>query len=103
MFDLDLNLLENRYGSPPLPAPFIKPQQFDKMLEYSTILSKGFQFVRVDLLYVKNRIYFGEMTFYPLAGLSKISPESFDYFLGSYLQLPVIPPFWNFIRKVKTV
>ena len=31
------------------------------------------------------------MTFYPLAGLLKINPESFDYFLGSYLQLPVLP------------
>jgi hypothetical protein len=92
MFDLDLNLLENKYGSPPLPEPVIRPPQFDRMLEYSTILSKGFPFVRVDLVCVTNRIYFGEMTFYPLAGLAKISPESFDYFLGSYLQLPVLPP-----------
>jgi len=58
------------------------------MLEYATILSKGFPFVRVDLLYINNRIYFGEMTFYPLAGLCKLSPDSFDYFLGSYLALP---------------
>jgi len=92
MFDLDLNLLENKYGSPPLPQPVIRPPQFDRMLEYSTILSKGFPFVRVDFLYVNNRIYFGEMTFYPLAGLAKISPEPFDYFLGSYLQLPVLSP-----------
>ena len=92
MFDLDLNLLENKYGSPPLPEPVIRPPQFGRMLEYSTILSKGFPFVRVDLLCVNNRIYFGEMTFFPLAGLLKISPESFDYFLGSYLQLPVLPP-----------
>jgi hypothetical protein len=92
MFDLDLNLLENKYGFPPLPEPFIRPPQFGRMLEYSTILSKGFPFVRVDLLYVNNRIYFGEMTFYPLSGLLKLSPESFDYFLGSYLQLPVLPP-----------
>jgi hypothetical protein len=91
MFDLDLNLLENKYGSPPLPQPVIKPPQFDRMLEYSTILSKGFPFVRVDLLCVNNRIYFGEMTFFPLAGLLKISPESFDYFLGSYIKLPVLP------------
>jgi len=92
MFDLGLNLLENRYGSLPLPQPVIRPPQFDRMLEYSTILSKGFPFLRVDLLCVNNRIYFGEMTFFPLAGLLKISPESFDYFLGAYLQLPVLPP-----------
>lgn len=88
MFDLDLNLLENKYGSPPLQVTVTRTSQFGRMLEYSTILSKGFPFVRVDLLYVNNRIYFGEMTFYPLAGLCKLDPESFDYFLGSFLQLP---------------
>jgi len=88
MFDLDLNLLENKYGSPPLQVPVTRTSQFDRMLEYSTILSKGFPFVRVDLLYVNKRIYFGEMTFYPLAGLCKLDPESFDYFLGSFLQAP---------------
>ena len=92
MFDLDLNLLENKYGSPPLPQPVIRPPQFDRMLEYSAILSQGFPFLRVDLLYVNNRIYFGEMTFFPLAGLLRLSPDSFDFYLGSYLQLPVLPP-----------
>jgi hypothetical protein len=87
MFDINLNLLENKYGSPPLQVPVTRTPQFDRMLEYSTILSKGFPFVRVDLLYVNNRIYFGEMTFYPLAGLCKLDPESFDLFLGSYLEL----------------
>jgi hypothetical protein len=61
------------------------------MLEYSTKLSKGFPFLRVDLLFVNNRIYFGELTFFPLAGLLRISPDSFDYFLGANLQLPVLP------------
>jgi len=88
MFDIDLNLLENKYGAPPLQTPVTRTPQFDKMLEYAIILSKEFPFVRVDLLYVNNRIYFGEMTFYPLAGLSKINPESFDCLLGSYLKLP---------------
>jgi len=91
MFDTGLNLLENKYSFPPLRQPVIKPPQFDRMLEYSTILSKGFPFVRVDLFCVTSRIYFGEMTFYPLGGMAKLSPESFDYFLGSYLQLPVLP------------
>lgn len=88
MFDLNLNLLERKYKAPPLPAPVVRPIQFEKMLEYASRLSQGFPFVRVDLFHVNNRIYFGEMTFYPLAGLVQIHPESFDLFLGSYLQLP---------------
>lgn len=87
MFDIDLNLLENKYDSPSLQTPVARTPQYEKMLEYSTMLSEGFTFVRVDLLYVNNRIYFGEMTFYPLAGLCKLDPDSFDFFLGSYLKL----------------
>jgi hypothetical protein len=89
IFDLDLNLLENKYGSPPLPEPVTKTPQHEKMLEYATILSKGFPFVRVDLIYIHNRVYFGEMTFYPVAGIFKLDPPSFDSYLGSFLQLPV--------------
>lgn len=89
MFDINLNLLENKYKDPPLLESFVRPMLFEKMVEYAFKLSEGFQFVRVDLLYINNLIYFGEMTFYPLAGLAKISPESFDYFLGSFLQLPL--------------
>lgn len=90
MFDIDLNLLENKYGDPALQEPVTRTPQYEKMLEYAAVLSKGFPFVRVDLIYVNNRIYFGEMTFYPLAGLCKLDPDSFDYFLGSYLKLPAL-------------
>lgn len=89
MFDLDLNLLENKYSNLPLLQPVTRPLHLDRMLKYAAILSKGFPFVRVDFISVKERICFGEITFYPLAGMAKISPESFDYFLGSYLKLPV--------------
>jgi len=89
MFDLELNLLENKYGSPPLQEPVARTAQYKRMLEYAAVLTKGFHFVRGDLLYVNDRIYFGEMTFYPLAGICKLDPESFDYFLGSFSQIPL--------------
>jgi hypothetical protein len=89
MFDINLNLLENKYSDLPLDESVERTPEFDRMLEYAVKLSKGFPFVRVDLIRVNNRICFGEMTFYPLAGILKLNPESFDSFLGSYLQLPV--------------
>ena len=88
MFDLNLNLLENKYKNHPLTLPVRRPLHFDRMLDYAEKLSAGFPFVRVDFLDVNNRVCFGEMTFYPLAGMARINPESFDYFLGSYLKLP---------------
>jgi hypothetical protein len=92
MFDIDLRLMENEYMDAPLSQPVSRDRQYEKMLEYAAVLSEGFPFVRVDLIRVNDRICFGEMTFYPLAGLSWIAPESFNYFLGSYLHLPVLPP-----------
>lgn len=42
-----------------------KPKQVDKMLEYASVLSKGFPFVRVDFYVMDDKIFFGEMTFTP--------------------------------------
>jgi hypothetical protein len=39
--------------------------------------------VRVDLYNLDGRIYFGELTFTPLAGYLKLQPESWDLKLGN--------------------
>jgi len=88
MFDLELNRLDVKSFLPSLSVSIAKPALFGKMLEYTAVLSKGFPFVRVDLGYVNNRVYFSELTFYPNGGMRPFDPESFDFFLGSYLQLP---------------
>ena len=88
LFDLDLNPLEVKYRFSSLPLPFAKPLHFAKMIGYASELSKGFPFARVDLPCVNDRVFFGEITFYPTGGLFPINPESFDLVLGSYLKLP---------------
>jgi len=65
-----------------------KPKDLDKMIDYARRLSEGFPFVRVDFYYVNQKIYFGEMTFYPAGGIKKFVPEEYDAIFGSYLQLP---------------
>ena len=64
-FDTDWNKLpnSNNYGEPLVPTP--KPKCLDKMLNVSTTLSKPFPFVRCDYYVVKNKLYFGELTFTP--------------------------------------
>jgi len=42
-----------------------KPELLTEMIEYAKILSKPFPFVRVDLYFQNNKIYFGELTFTP--------------------------------------
>ena len=45
------------------------------MVEVAEALSKGVDFVRVDLYQVGERVVFGELTNYPAAGLQAMTPE----------------------------
>jgi hypothetical protein len=64
-----------------------KPENFKDMLIIAKKLSKGFPFVRVDLYSVKNKIYFGELTFTPDNGLEKYDPPEIDDQLGELMDL----------------
>jgi len=47
---------------------FIMPLKFDQLKAIACRLSSGFKYVRIDLYYSNGKIYFGEMTFFPLSG-----------------------------------
>ena len=47
-----------------------------------------YRFVRVDLSFANEKIYFGELTFYPLGGIYKFKPISLDHKLGEFLKIP---------------
>ena len=65
-----------------------KPVNYDKMIDLAEKLSKNIPFVRVDFYEVNNKIYFGEMTFYPGCGFEEFNPKEWDYKLGSLIELP---------------
>lgn len=71
-----------------------KPKCINKAIEYAEKLSAAFPFVRVDLYIIGERIYFGELTFTPAAGMDtdlKIYPpgnsEDVDTIFGSWLDI----------------
>ena len=66
-----------------------KPKYLDEMIDVTERLAEGFNFVRVDLYYVEDKIYFGEMTFTPESGMGIFSPAEYDNIFGSMLDLPV--------------
>ncbi len=78
IFDTAWNLLDlvvsNCTARPLMP----KPVNLEEMLVLAAKLSAGLGFVRVDLYNVKGRVYFGEITFTPAAGIIKYAPESWD-------------------------
>lgn len=64
-----------------------KPIQLEKMIMLAEKLTKGIPFLRVDFYIVNEKIYFGELTFYPGGGFSKFNPEEYDYEIGKMLKL----------------
>ena len=71
--------------------PFVqlpkKPKHLDKMLELAKILSYEIPFVRVDFYEIDDKIYFGEITFFPGSGMVKLEPVEWDYKLGEMIKL----------------
>lgn len=65
-----------------------KPSCFDDMLKIAECLSEGIPFVRVDLYWVHEHIYFSELTLYPGAGYGFFKPDSAEKEIGDMLILP---------------
>jgi hypothetical protein len=73
-----------KYGS-----GFIKPAAWDEMIWVAEQLARGFKFVRIDLYFSRGRIYVGEMTFWPMAGVfdgeaRKTIDKYFDFDRSTY-------------------
>jgi TupA-like ATPgrasp len=64
-----------------------KPRNLNEMIKISKKLSKNFDYVRVDLYSLDNKIYFGELTLHPGAGLNPFSPDKYDLIYGNKLKL----------------
>lgn len=65
-----------------------KPDQYDQMIILAERLSAEIPFVRVDFYESNKKLYFGEMTFYPGSGFEEFTPESADFMMGEWLELP---------------
>lgn len=89
-YDLDWNHLPFQRHYPNADSIEPRPAGLDKMIELSEKLSRGIPFVRCDFYQVGDRLYFGELTFYPGSGFEEFSPESWDTELGSWIELPSI-------------
>lgn len=64
------------------------PSNLGKMIELAEKLAKDKIFVRVDFYDVNNKIYFGEITFFPASGMGKFTDEKWDFKLGEMIKLP---------------
>jgi hypothetical protein len=59
-----------------------RPVALKEMLHYAAKIGEAFAYVRVDLYEVAGKVKFGEVTFYPGAGLEVFNPPEFDALFG---------------------
>lgn len=74
------------------PEQIPPPKNFELMKTLAAKLAEGFAHVRVDFYEIGGRVYFGEMTFTPDAGIASWKSEGTDEYLGSLLTLPKASP-----------
>lgn len=67
---------------------FDPPVCLDKLLDCAKKLSAPFHHIRADFYIVKDKVYFGEITFTNGAGFDRFSSYEFDRMLGDWLELP---------------
>ena len=68
--------------------PVKKPLLLNKMIEICHTLSIDIPFSRIDLYVIDEKVYFGEITFFPASGIGTFTPTEWNYKLGKMIELP---------------
>lgn len=87
-FDRDWMPMPFERHYPRSNKPIPKPVHYEEMIRLAEVLSKGIPFVRVDFYDVEDKIYFGELTFFPGSGFEEFTPDIWDERLGSLINIP---------------
>lgn len=82
VFDRDWNLIPVTYVYPQTKRPLSKPENLETMILMAEKIGSQFDFARIDLYSTPEGVFFGEVTFYPDAGLMQLNPRSWDEELG---------------------
>ena len=70
-------------------VPEKKPYNYSEMVDIADIIATKINapFVRIDLYNINQKIYFGEITFFPMSGLGDFRPKEWDKKLGDLIFL----------------
>lgn len=86
-YDKNYNKLDFTWTSKPSPNGIQKNYNIDKMISLAKKLSNDFLFVRVDFFDTGEKLYIGELTFYPGNGTDSFEPSEWDYKFGNMINL----------------
>ena len=68
--------------------PVFKPKKLEEMLCACRKLVSQIPYARVDLYSIQEKVYFGEITFFPASGMGVFTPQEWNYKLGELISLP---------------
>lgn len=68
-------------------TPVERPIHLDNMVKICRELAKNIPFIRVDLYVIDDKVYFGELTFFPASGFGTFTPEKWQYELGKLINI----------------
>jgi hypothetical protein len=87
LFDCEWNFIPGRTYYPNSEIIPPKPPHFDAMLAMAATLSRGIDFIRVDLYDVAGQAWFGELTNTPAHAGYMFEPRELDYEFGKYWKI----------------
>lgn len=87
LYDPNLNIFKCQYHFPAYAGRVNPPKNFDQLKTVASRLSKGLDFIRVDLYSINNNVYFGELTCYPGNGYEKFEPDIYDSIFGGHWKI----------------
>lgn len=82
-YDLDWNLLDLGLIYPRPNSMINQPILLNQMIEIASLISKSFEFVRVDFYVVENKLFLGECTFFPEGGMGLFDNRDQDEWVGA--------------------
>lgn len=65
-----------------------KPEKLDEIIRFCEAVAQEIPYVRIDFYLLKDKIFFGEATFYTWGGFIHFVPEEWDRKLGDMIKLP---------------
>lgn len=86
-FDMNWKLIDMTESGHRVDSTISKPKQLKKMVELSKKLSKNIPFIRVDWYEIGDKLYFGELTFYPASGFEKFELKEWNKKIGDMLSI----------------
>ncbi|MBF0431748.1 MAG: glycosyl transferase [Fibrobacteria bacterium] len=91
IYDPNWNLMDMQIRRPISKEAHIpRPERFAEMLKIAETLAQGQPYIRVDFYSIRDKLYFGELTFFHGAGYEEWKPRAYAEMFGDRIDLSLL-------------